>query len=60
MGIGSKFIGWLKDSWETAITAPPETPRAHHRAGFGDLYKTLTGNNISAAYEPDDKPTLRK
>ena len=61
MGIGSKIVGFLKESWEGMMSASPmNESHAKHRAGFGQLHNLLTGTNMPAAYERDDKPSLRK
>ena len=57
MGIGSKLAGFLKESWEGIMSpGPVDKPKTFHRAGFGSLYYTLTGNNIPGA--SDSKPSL--
>lgn len=59
MGIGSKVIGFLKESWAGIMSpGPADTADAHHRAGFETLHFRLTGTNMPAAGERAAQRTL--
>ncbi len=62
MGIGSKIIGALKETWDGILSpGPVEQPKTFHRAGFGPLYNILTGNNIPPATEnKTSEPALKQ